>query len=321
VQSNEVDTSTILSLGNFDPDNPDSLSSPNVVDPDLSPPITDELIVGFERELMPSFSLGANYIYKRFSNRLWNDWASNPGIGINYSVDMPYPGVTSSDFVPVMTDFEGQTLTYYELPFQRPAGELLTNWSDHRQRFQGFEVTVNKRLSNRWMLNSGFTFGDHREYYDSEAAVFDPTNIDLRRGGEMFTLSDIRMNSRWVFKLDGMVELPAGIHLAGKLNGRQGYMFPPTFWVQTRGGGIGPVDVLLEPIGESRLEDLWIADLRMEKTFDLGRSRISGMFDIFNLFNSATVLARENRQNANDANRIDDVLSPRVIRFGVRWAF
>ena len=88
-----------------------------------------------------------------------------------------------------------------------------------------------------------------------------------------------------------------------------------------RSGAIGPVDVLLELIGESRLEDLWIADLRLEKTWDIGRTRLSGMVDIFNLFNSATVLARHYRQNLKNANKIQDVLSPRVFRFGVRWMF
>ena len=121
--------------------------------------------------------------------------------------------------------------------------------------------------------------------------------------------------------MDGLVQLPAGVTLAGKLNSRQGYIFPRTFWTRSRGGGIGSADVLLEPLGENRLDNLWLADLRVEKSFDIGRTRLSGMVDVFNLFNSATVLAREYRQNLDTANRIDDILSARVIRFGVRWMF
>ena len=121
---------------------------------------------------------------------------------------------------------------------------------------------------------------------------------------------------RWIGKTCG-----AKCHLAGRLNGRQGYVLPPTFWTPNRGGGIGRADVLLEPIGATRLQNLWIADLRLEKAFDIRGTRLSAMVDIFNLFNAATVLAREKRQNLDSANEIRDILSPRILRFGVRFTF
>ena len=42
------------------------------------------------------------------------------------------------------------------------------------------------------------------------------------------------------------------------------------------------------------------------------------MVDMFNLFNAATVLKREMRQNLNTASNIQSILSPRVFRFGFR---
>jgi hypothetical protein len=130
-----------------------------------------------------------------------------------------------------------------------------------------------------------------------------------------------RMSSRWNFKLDGLVQLAAGINLAGRLNARQGFIFPQTFETKPRGGGIGRADVLLIPVGDNRYEDLWLVDLWIDKTFDLGRARLTGMIDIFNLFNTATVLRRHFRQNRSNANQINDILSPRVVRFGVRFIF
>ena len=72
-------------------------------------------------------------------------------------------------------------------------------------------------------------------------------------------------------------------------------------------------------VNEIRL--LSSGNLGLDKTFDIGRSRLSAIMDVFNLLNSATVLAREPRQNVSSANRVFDILSPRVIRFGVRWIF
>jgi hypothetical protein len=316
VQANEVDTSTILDLDNFDPANPDALVSPNEIDPNYTAPVTDELLVGMERELIPDFAVGVSYIYRNASNWVFRE--PFPG-----GVTVPYVGVSADDFVPVTFEFEGQELTYYELPFPRPAGEYLTNRPDYRQRYQAVELTGRKRLSNRWMLGFGVTFADHRELFDSEAAVFDPTNVDKRRGEHAITVLGraTGLNSRWIVKLDGMVQLPAGVNLAGKLNGRQGYVFPRAFWTPPRGGGIGRATVLLNPPGVDRYDDFWIADLRLEKTFHIKGTRLSGMLDIFNLFNAATVLARERRQNRSNANRVTNILAPRVLRIGVRWVF
>ena len=173
------------------------------------------------------------------------------------------------------------------------------------------------------MLNFGLTWSDLREYFDSDAAVFDPTNVEIRRGNPIASGGSFSqgMDSRWNLKLNGMFELPAGFHLAGMLNARQGFIFQKVYWVERRSGGIGSGRVFLQPLGDSRLEDLWLVDIRVEKTFDIGRSRLSAIMDVFNLLNSATVLAREPRQNVPSANRVYDILSPRVVRFGARWAF
>jgi hypothetical protein len=118
-----------------------------------------------------------------------------------------------------------------------------------------------------------------------------------------------------------MVELPAGVKLAGKLNGRQGYVFYRNYYVRRRRGGIGPAYIYINPFGVDRYDDLWIADLRLEKSFDIRGTRLAGMLDIFNLFNAATVLSRTTLQNVPEANRVYDVLAPRIVRFGVRWVF
>jgi hypothetical protein len=45
------------------------------------------------------------------------------------------------------------------------------------------------------------------------------------------------------------------------------------------------------------------------------------MLDIFNLLNAATILTRQARQNSGNANKITEVLAPRVLRIGVRWIY
>ncbi len=319
VQRNEIDPDTVYYTRNFDPSNPDSLVSPNQRDPNLSAPVNDEFIVGAERELIPDFSFGVNYIYKRFSNMLQWDYYHK---AYRNGPARPFVGIPSSAFVPATEDFEGRTVTYYELgPGYEAVGEFLPNWNDYHQTYQGLEFTGRKRLSNRWMMNFGITINSHKETYETQNAIYNPTGVDLREGGQVFFSGQPYINSKWGLRLDGMYEFPHGIRLAGKLNGRQGYAWLQTFESANRAGGIGRIEVPLEPTGEPRLDNLWYADLRLEKAFFFGRRDVSVMMDIFNLLNANPVLDRERRQNYDTANKVRDVLSPRVVRFGVRVRF
>jgi len=293
--------------------------SPNQRDPNLSAPVNDEFIVGAERELIPDFSFGVNYIYKRFSNMLQWDYYHK---AYRNGPARPFVGIPSSAFVPATEDFEGRTVTYYELgPGYEAVGEFLPNWNDYHQTYQGLEFTGRKRLSNRWMMNFGITINTHKETYETQNAIYDPTGVDLREGGQVFFSGQPYINSKWGLRLDGMYEFPYGIRLAGKLNGRQGYAWLQTFESANRDGGIGRIEVPLEPTGEPRLDNLWYADLRLEKAFYFGQRDVSVMMDIFNLLNANPVLDRERRQNYDTANKVRDVLSPRVVRFGVRVRF
>ena len=43
--------------------------------------------------------------------------------------------------------------------------------------------------------------------------------------------------------------------------------------------------------------------------------------EAFNIFNSGTVLQRFRQINSTDFQRIDEILSPRIVRFGARFTF
>jgi hypothetical protein len=193
--------------------------------------------------------------------------------------------------------------------------------------FEYVGIVGRRRLSNPWMMNAGFTWGTGTKDFDGTNGVFDPTNVEIRNAEQVAPYTDgsgktrIFMNSNWVLRLDGMVQLPADVNIAGKLNGRQGFPLFQSYRTPPRAGGIGRTEVLLDPVGDVRLESLWVADLRVEKALRWNRTEISGMFDIFNLLNEGTVLKRENRQNLSTLNEIQELLPPRVFRFGVRVRF
>ena len=58
--------------------------------------------------------------------------------------------------------------------------------------------------------------------------------------------------------------------------------------------------------------------MHLERPISVGFGRLVPSFDIFNLTNNDTIQALRGNQNANNANNIQAIVAPRVIRFGVR---
>ena len=52
----------------YDPTNPGSPVTTSIVDPDMTNDMTDEVIVGFDREVMNNFGVGVMYIYRKYDN-------------------------------------------------------------------------------------------------------------------------------------------------------------------------------------------------------------------------------------------------------------
>ena len=55
-------------------------------------------------------------------------------------------------------------------------------------------------------------------------------------------------------------------------------------------------------MGETRFENFQILDLRVDRAFEFGSTRIIPSVDFFNATNGNTVLARRRNQNASTAN-------------------
>ena len=258
VQESELDFDDVLFTSNFDPANPASLVSPDIRDADFSPPKTHELIVGVERQLGPSVAIRANYIWKRFTNQVWDEWpySGSDGSDAMHGLETPiHQGGTfipSSAFVPNNADFEGRQLTFYELGegFSQ-TGELLMNRPDYHRQFQGFELGLSKRMSDRWTVNMSYSLGSTTENIGASGTQ-DPTNIATgqRLNGQVADFSEgsgktrIFMNSKWVWRLDGVYQIPGGVSLAGSVNGRQGFPFIESFRTGSRAGGIGRGEVI-----------------------------------------------------------------------------
>jgi len=206
----------------------------------------------------------------------------------------------------------------------------------------GGQVVLTKRLSNRWMMNASFTYSDWRRYYEGEylgtmydllypSMFYGLSNQEYFDGGVMAPESGgsgeryIFSNTRWIFKLSGLYQLPYGFNISGSVNAREGYVNPT--YLQVFMPGIGYEDLFGSPdgggkYGDERLPNFWVINLRLEKVFNISESStVTLAADVFNLTNSAHVLKQERRIDADNFGQAQQILSPRVFRFGIRFSF
>ena len=334
----------IAASTNWSAANPANTVSANSVDPNLKNDTTDEFILGVDREVGRGFAVGANYVWRRYQNFAWSD-----RVGIT-SADW-----VADTFTPTAASCPGAdnrlsaancpTVTFYKPTFQQPTVVQLTNVPDFNRTFNGFELMARKRMADHWMLNSSFSFNSTVVNYGgfpgsqpstaSAAITEDPTNREQRNGYQYDYLTsgsgigNVYVNAKWLFKLSGMYQAPWGVNVSAFYNARQGYPLeytvqvpscaaPPASQANCRANGVGTVDVLLNPVGESRLPNFHNVDFHVERAVRLAGVNFVPSLDVFNVANSNTIQAIRSRQNATNANQIQAIVAPRVIRFGVR---
>jgi hypothetical protein len=297
-----------------------------LIDSNLKAQSTDELIAGFERQLMTDVSLSANYTYRKYDNQ----WASY------------IPGITSADFtchpLTVTNPVTGETFTnptYCDISGEvaaRDQYELLVAPGQTRN-YSGFEFVFNKRMSNKWMARLNGTIQDQKIHYENNSTSFpgsfqDPTNIGYTNdtwwaqqstgsgSGGVFT------GSRWSFKASAAYQLPYDITLGGYLKVIDGNVVPLIRRVGFQAYSQGAFNVQMAPFDAVRLNTVKYMDLRIDKGLNLGSSgKVNLSLDIFNLFNINTPLRIERRVNVFQFKEPGEIVAPRIIRIGARYTF
>jgi carboxypeptidase family protein/TonB-dependent receptor-like protein len=340
VQRSELDFSSLAGSYYVDPNNPTSTVPPNRIDPDLKSPHTQEFILGLDRELMANFAVGAALSMGWTTDALW----------------YPLVGITQADFVANPTPVTGTvngvpySTTWYRLrsgvhPLPGNA-QILTNRPGYETKYTGFQLTANKRLSNHWMMKGSFAWNKPtRHFTDPSTGIQDPTStqsntgsaggttgpfsgptednspIAVLVGGGSGAKGDVFINSTWQFNVAGMYQFPLGINVAGTFLGRQGY--PNLYYHQIGNPDAFSTFIRIKPfeIDQFRNPDIYTLDGRVEKEIRINRTNLVVLMEGFNLLNKGDTLQVNNRTNTATANQIREILSPRIIRFGVRFTF
>ncbi len=349
----ENEVGPFFTFAGVDPSRP-GLFTVNANDPNLEAPITDELVASFEHAFAADLVAGFSLTGRRYSGnvdleRLVIDEGAPAGSVGRHDRREDY--VLSHRLRGSLPDGSTFDVPLYTLdPDLRYNGGVLLENSDSEQEYLAATLSLQKRLSDRWLLRGHLTWSDWTwSVPDSENE--DPTSVlpgNSIDGGAVLVggltnsgpKGDVFINSNWSYDLSALYEVASdkawGFNVAANLNGREGYPVPYNVAVDP-GDPIGARNVLaVSDVENFRVDDILMLNLRLEKEITFGDFGLTLSLDGFNLTNESFALQRDSALAAqmidletgdvtavgsSSGDFVREVVNPRIFRLGARLSF
>jgi outer membrane receptor protein involved in Fe transport len=304
-------------------DIPVSVTTPAnfAVDPALANQYTDQFSAGIERQIAGSMGLAVSFVYKS-------------------EADFLRLKEVRGTYAPrdILDTFDGRTQVITVQNLTSGVGSQLpqvSNRDDLDQSFKGLVFELNKRLSGRWQAQSSYSWQDSEAY--GGGSVTGSTQQDFSNlsaaGGYGRDPNDLinaygptATNSTHAVKLSAAYVARWDINIGGRYSYESGRPYGRLIIVRGMGAGQGDVTILAEPRGSYQLPAVNDFQIRIDKDIAMGGARrLRLSMDVFNIFNSDTVLTlRNNSSQVTPTTPWQQTLSvvrPRTVQFGARFQF
>jgi len=307
------------------------------VDRNLSTPFTDELTLGFERELAPEWSASLTYIRRKAYDLLQDSDLNHitcdqygDVIGIDPRIICGSAGnfletdqFGSVAFNPAGGNVEGGNLSYniaYSLPNGVPDLYVINNGFNQVLRianlnssdYEAYEVKVVKRLHRNWQMQASYTLSEafgQAEDFDSTVGD-DPQTTGAEDGY-------LNFDQRHILKFQAVTKLPHEVSLGTAIQWASGtpYSVRNTVVDLDRTGNV--IFRSFFPTNQrndQRNEGFWKIDLKLDKNFTIGRVQASGFIGVENILNTDYLTINE-----FDITSLDGIPLDATYDFGRRF--
>jgi len=236
-------------------------------------PNANEYTVEIQRQLPGNLVVTAGYVRREKRHQLGS---RNMAVPTNTYIPLT---VTERN--------SGQTVTVYN---QAPSlrGRLDTVWDNDPEMdstYNGGDLTLNKRLSDGWLMTGGISLGKNVGYVGN-ADLNNPNSKEFSRG---IAGDDVPFSFRW----SGLYELPYGVSLSGSFQHQSG--FPELTTVSVGNNTVALTQntqaLNVAPRGDVRYPKLNQLDLSLRKAIRVGSKVFQPRLDVYNVTNNATIRA------------------------------
>ena len=337
VQSNEVVLANFIGASNVDPNNPAKVgSTPNQIDKNLKSKKDNEFVIGVDHELASNFAIGGALTYRKTS-----DYDYTPRLAAACPSGTNCAILTASNYTAnavVSAIRNGQTYTAQTftpnaaLVAAGGFGRYRTNRPGYSTQYKGAELTLNKRMSNKWRARVALSLNDWTEHFDGTpvSGAGTPSRQDtapLEDGGQVSISGGgsgkaaFYSSYKWQVFASAGVSLPASFDLSASFFGRQGGLLPVILRIGA--GSDGTLNALATgSVDKVRYASLKNLDLRLARNSKIGNKiTVTPSIEVFNIFNNDVVLGQFRQATSASFGRVDDIVSPRIVRVGARVAF
>ena len=283
------------------------------LDPNLQDTRTREFATFLERELMANVGVHAGFVYRQIDQLSQSDNLNRPVSAYNVpiTIAIPNPNGTTTPGGPTL-----QAWNLAEANRLAPVVNFLHN-TPGKDDFYNLELAANRRLNHGWSLNASYSYRWNRD----NANAYFGQNLRVRQDVGNPNDAINNDNGRYVFglwtaKINGSYDAKWGIRVTPAFRMQQGQPFARTFQVTMN---YGAQRFLAEPFGTRQQDNIYLFDVRLEKSFKVGGSRsISGFVDGYNLTN-ANPASNINWGSGTNFLQPTTIVPPRLWRFGVKF--
>jgi hypothetical protein len=265
----------------------------------IEQPYSNEIAAAFQQQLQGALVVEAGYYYRAHRNL----------IGFT-NLAVPTAGYVPLSVTEVNS---GQPVTVYNQSAATlgKIDNLYANQPALDNSYNGVDVTLTKRMSNRWMALGSLSVGKNvGDVYGGTEDLNNP-NFTFRNG--------LLTNDRHVFfKMSGAYQLPLEFTVAANAQYYSGYPELTTVLVNSQTVKLTQVSqsIVVQPSGTIRQPSATIVDLNVQRPIKIGRMRLAPRVDIFNLLNASGIQSYIPQLGPSYGNAIT-ILDGRLIKFGV----
>ena len=325
---------------------------PNVIDPNLKVPKTQEVTVGVDQQITDTMAVNVTGTY-RYTTNLIQNLPTGAGVDTWTLAGRTECPDANGNLGPCTATAPNGFAISFDEPFyalnlpNEPAGVTISDRPGNTQKYWGADFSFIKRLSDHWMFRANFGWNSFKQYLTA-ASIQDPNNL-WAQGGQncgsppqtsclaagFSSKTSVFINGSWQFNVNALYQAPFGIELGANFFGRQGY--PNPYYVRVRGvtdaAGVNNTYLIqIANLDTYRYDNVYQLDLRIARPVNIGGVQVVPTAEIFNVANANTVLQRYQRtgdfrvskgtftQN-QFFNQIIEVQSPRILRLGLNVSF